>query len=279
MNKQVIDPLEMIQQRKHQLLRRWLNEGGDPNAANPNSSSKTPLLHLAVEIRNQPAIHLLLQAGADIEARNNFGMTPLSNAVLCNHTAAIKILIRSGANPETKNKWHLNAMETAIHYGKGDAILALFDLGVDIKDKEKNNTGLWSNTWRPRSCKRLIDLGFDFKEPDEDGRNGLWHMVYHGNTNVCKRMISMGVDINHPDMNGITPLMVAVNNDQAEIFQLLMEAGAKTDTKNQEDKTALDMARETGNQKILAVVAMKNRKTLQAQAISRKAAKSNAPRM
>lgn len=60
-------------------LLRFLAFGGDVNARLADSGST--LLHLAVEYDNLPMIRALVEAGADIEAREASGWTPLHHAV------------------------------------------------------------------------------------------------------------------------------------------------------------------------------------------------------
>ena len=43
-------------------------------------------------------MQLLIELGADIDARSDIGLTPLHWAALCGNTAAIRLLICAGAN-------------------------------------------------------------------------------------------------------------------------------------------------------------------------------------
>ena len=53
---------------------------------------------------NPEVIELLLKAGADIEARNGDGETPLMNAAENNENAkVIEALLKAGANAKAKN--------------------------------------------------------------------------------------------------------------------------------------------------------------------------------
>jgi ankyrin repeat protein len=60
-------------------VREWLSSGGDPNAAHPVSGGR--LLHAAAEHQDFGTIDLLLDAGADVNAKDSYGQTALHISV------------------------------------------------------------------------------------------------------------------------------------------------------------------------------------------------------
>lgn len=62
----------------------------------------TPLLS-AVHYGGEQMVKLLLEKGADIEAKDNNGQTPLSSAVHYRGEQIVKLLLRKGANVEAKD--------------------------------------------------------------------------------------------------------------------------------------------------------------------------------
>lgn len=59
-------------------------------------------LHMAARRGNVEVIGALLDGGADIEARDSAGDTPLRRAVNCNKVEAAKLLLARGADPHSK---------------------------------------------------------------------------------------------------------------------------------------------------------------------------------
>lgn len=105
-----------------------LEAGANPNAAENHRRSRP--LHYAADgyvvsklwnEKNQVAmIRLLLKAGADINAQDKNGATPLHRSVRTRCTAAVKCLLSAGANPTIKNKPGSTAFHLAIqNTGRG----------------------------------------------------------------------------------------------------------------------------------------------------------------
>lgn len=94
------------------IAKMLLKAGADPNAAQNHRRSRP--LHYAVdgyvnsnlwnEKRQVAMIRLLLKSGADIDAQDKNGATPLHRAVRTRCAAAVKCLLDSGADPAIKNK-------------------------------------------------------------------------------------------------------------------------------------------------------------------------------
>jgi len=63
---------------------------------------------------------------------------------------------------------------------------------------------------------------------------------------MARFLISKGADVNHVDGNGMTPLLYASSIDfgSPAMIDMLLKAGARTDMKTKEGKTALDLARQ-----------------------------------
>jgi len=83
---------------------------------------------------------ILLDAGADINALNDNGQTPLHIATFWDNAEAVKLLLDRGADKTIKNKSGRTAEELAIHYDFVD-ILKLFGAeNKRIKNPKKPKT-------------------------------------------------------------------------------------------------------------------------------------------
>ncbi|MBY5549625.1 ankyrin repeat domain-containing protein [Rhizobium leguminosarum] len=101
-----------------EILELLLANGADINARNDEGIS---ILHI---ITDPEAVNLLVEKGADIEARDNRGRTPLIVQMLNrqNGPDVIAALLKNGANPDAKDDSGVTALDIARQSGDEDLI-------------------------------------------------------------------------------------------------------------------------------------------------------------
>lgn len=112
-----------------------IDKGANVNAKNDNE--ETPL-HLAAYQNNPKIIELLVENGADINAKGCFSeMTPLMIAAQnSDNPAVIEAMVKYGADVNEKNMGDLSAVDYAAYKNKNPAILeTLFRYGGNINDE------------------------------------------------------------------------------------------------------------------------------------------------
>ncbi|PAW76307.1 MAG: hypothetical protein B9S32_15785 [Verrucomicrobia bacterium Tous-C9LFEB] len=104
--------------------------GFDGVPLHPNAQStpfgETPL-HVVAIWGHADAIRILLDAGADIDARGEFDFTPLHEAIGQGHWDAVRLLISRGASLTIKNEWGDDAAALASR-GENEEIVKLIQL-------------------------------------------------------------------------------------------------------------------------------------------------------
>ena len=81
--------------------------------------------------RDVRVIKLLLEFGADVDARDLGADTALFHAAYANHAGACTALVAAGARVDLRNKANLCPLHAAAHNDCPDACLALIEAGAD----------------------------------------------------------------------------------------------------------------------------------------------------
>lgn len=93
-------------------IRLLTSRGADPNLRDAAVNSWTPLLH-AVHKAQPKSIAALLDAGANPNATDAYGTTPLMMAAGYGYTDIVKLLLARGANPRLSMRDGVTAIDLA----------------------------------------------------------------------------------------------------------------------------------------------------------------------
>jgi len=122
-------------------------------------------------------------------------------------------------------------------------------VSLDGADRYLDYTPLLEATWMQDLdlIKRLIDLGAQPDLPiksrgnnNMDGETPLMWASGYGNRSIVTELLKKTKNINQTDTKGETALSHAALNSQAEIVQLLLDAGADVSIRNKDGQTILD---------------------------------------
>jgi ankyrin repeat protein len=110
-------PLGLAAYFKHpDAARLLLDRGADPNQAASNGA-KVTALHAAVSSNQPQIVEWLLDAGADVNARQQMDYTPLMGAAANARTAILDLLLARGADPALRTTDGKSAADLAREHG------------------------------------------------------------------------------------------------------------------------------------------------------------------
>ena len=218
-------------------LRALIDADADVNARQGDAATA---LHWAVHRNNLAAARLLLDAGADANAANDLGATPLWLAAENGSARMAALLLDAGAEPGVTLAMGETPLMIAARSGAAETVALLLDAGAnpDAAERERDQTALmWAALQGHADVTRLlIDAGADLH-----ARTRVWDQLENtaGNTNT-----SGNFRMGH---GGSTPLLFAARGGDVETARVLVEAGADPNDTAASDTSALVIAAHSGH--------------------------------
>ncbi|MHC4375655.1 MAG: ankyrin repeat domain-containing protein [Planctomycetota bacterium] len=216
-----------------QGLRLLLENGADPNFG---IGTLGTALHTAIrEERSEDALHLLLRYGVDLEAHDQFGLTPLRLAVRQGLVDVADLLISRGADP------HTTSFDRVLDYcfrGMPEVALRVLSDSPELCEDVTNDSGeAFARAVaksRPEAVSALLEVGFD-PEVTLHGQGMLQLASAEGNVTLLALLLDADLHVNGRDDRGERALDAAVHglehahgrdDDYSICIQMLLEAGA-----------------------------------------------------
>jgi hypothetical protein len=210
-----------------------------PRIERPSDTVAMRLIHLAIAEGKIDVLRLLIERGADLNARNADGRLPLHDCFELNHDDFAKILLDAGAV--------LDAC-TAAAYGMHAQLDQILE--SDPANANDLTTGNSPLSWaafghQPKSATILFRYGAVADRPPYDAC--AWGPTAMVNSiDVARVLLEHGANPNWRDEEGNTPIHRVIRSrlvlDPAKFVQILLEFGADVNLRNREGRTPFDEA-------------------------------------
>ena len=154
-------------------------------------------LHDAAKQGDTAEVERLIQAGIELEALDDDGLTPLIVAALAGQQGTTKLLIDNGVDPGGRDGKGYTALHAAAHAGHYDIVVLLLEHDIDVNDQANP-----------------VKLSPLHAAAERDHRR------------IAAVLIERGAAVNVRERNGWTPAMRATFKSHAEMVALLRDHGA-----------------------------------------------------
>ena len=214
------------------VVERMLDDGIDVNLR-VYDSEECPLHYAARSAKNLSVVKLLLDRGADVNAKDKFRMRPLHRACEEGDIRSTRLLLNRGANVDAISDYG-TALCLACGVGNEDVVQLLLGRGANF------NLGDLGNrlTYFP-ACQRgrrtiapiaqqLINRGADINVVNSAYGTPLNAACSKGDEAIVRLLLQQGVDIKAArGIDVATPLIVACSSGNESIVRLLLESEAE----------------------------------------------------
>ena len=234
-------------------------------------------LHAAVRSFNRNGLaQLLVQHGADVEAEDVLGETPLFKAADTNNNELVEFFLKCGSTANTKNKCGETPLMKAIDDCVVSNVKPLLEHGASVNATDQHGifrllhrlrssdveicellleygcdgniaddngeTPLHQLAWGPDIMKMLLDKGAHVGALDRENRTPLHAASYQGHPSSIELLIHHGADINSTDNHGWTPLHFAAAGENYDALEVLIQNGSGIEAVDKTGRTALHLA-------------------------------------
>ncbi len=175
------------------------------------------------------AVRVLLANGADINGAGG-DRPPLCDAAWRQLPEMVTLLLDRGANVNARGTRGRTALHEAARWGGEHITRLLLARGADIRardDRQQTALHLAASSSATEVVMLLLSAGADVQARDCDGACPLHSAAGEGAVEVAKLLLGKGADVQAAAQDGSTPLQHAARHGHAAVVRLLLERGAE----------------------------------------------------
>ncbi|KAK2584128.1 hypothetical protein KPH14_006564 [Odynerus spinipes] len=211
-------------------------------------------LHIAADKGHLSCVHVLVQAGAQLDVMDRNQLTPLMLAASKGKADVVKYLVRIGADVTMKGEDGMTALHMAAKSGHLEVCqIILTECKVPRTLVDSVDDGGWTSLiWACEFChadvaRFLLDKKCDPLIRDAEQNIALHWSAYSGSAEITEMLLNEGCDVNAVNVHGDTPLHIAARQDQYAVSVLLLARGAKIGEVNAAGETAVNCCTNDGD--------------------------------
>jgi uncharacterized protein len=182
----------------------------------------------AAEGADTSKLLLFLKAGMAADTRDERGWTPLMAASFQGNEAAAKMLIENGADPQARDR----SGYVALHWAALKGALPVVELLAPRVDcNAKSQSGLTpllqaAAEGHAPAVRMLVAAGADANLASNEGWTPLHKAVANGHPDVVQILLAAGASVLAKHVSGATPMSIALKSGREDILRILRGADA-----------------------------------------------------
>ena len=233
------------------VLERLMANGYNIDFRSPNTG-RTPLAEAALH-GNAWAVKTLLEAKADVNAKDTNGRSPLMIALEHHHQSLVLLLLRNGTEIDAQN----DDGESALHYAVGNGNLEATKALLERKPLlHRSSEKYWNKTPLHLAAEHdhdeifqeLYDYGADVESTCMAGFRPMHFAAFHNSLKIARLLVNLDADVNPCAEGGRTVLHVAAEYSGVEFVELILAIDPEINAKEKETQdTALHAAAGAGS--------------------------------
>jgi ankyrin repeat protein len=221
----------------NEQVKSLISQGADINAK--NRTGDTPL-HVAIANHKIETASLLIQKGADVNTKDRKGNTPLHAAAVKGDIKTANLLISKGADVNAENKYGLTPVSRALLSDGGGRLMVELLVSKGAKVSVLHLAAYRGDIDKVRS---ILEKGTNVDVRDKAGHTSLFYAASAGQLHVIEFLISKGADVNAKDnRGGEMPLFYAGDAGWKKVVELLIVKGADINARGDLGGSALESA-------------------------------------
>jgi ankyrin repeat protein len=242
------DVIEAARQGDTAKLRSILAK--DPKKGNARPSKSHTALYCAAFGGHKETVELLIDNGADVDAKSNIGYTALHAAAGTDSKEVVELLLAKGADVNAKSDLGRTCLYLPVEKGYREMTEFLIANGAEVNAKDNHG-------WAPLHLavsrdqmdisRLLIGNGATVDSRNENGYTSLHTAADKGHIEIADLLIANGADVRAKAIDDTTALHWSAKAGHEDMTNLLIARGADINAQDGLGRTALSIALKMNN--------------------------------
>ena len=251
-----VTPLHLASRDGHvEVARVLLQNGADVNAR--DISKWTPLRQALDDKGHVEVALVLLEHGADVSAQGVDNWIPLHWASRRGHENLARVFLEHGADVNAQDIFRWTPFRRALDNGHMEVALVLLEHGADESAQDLKRClplPQGSRDGYVEVVRELLEHGARVNARDKLKLISLHWASECGLVDISRVLLEIGADASAQDKDDWTPLHCASERGHVEITRVLLENGADASAQDEDDWTPLHWASDRGHVGVVQVL-------------------------